>query len=402
MSILDQTLMTGSPDYLFFVHDGVDDTNGSYINPVLIESTLEGVNPPGISADSLTSDNVVVQKSSTVANPMAPTLYVSDDMNTFISDKMITLLKMLMQLHYGTLQHHELSAYIENEIDKMKNESMIGNVNSMLNQNKHKYDFQEKKNRLITLMTKNNNIREKHAAVNNFFYVLLFLTIVYALFTAALYAYGKQVESKQATTNVLESLYYILIVVGIVVILIIAIVDVYRKFKMKHYEHFTTDADIISKINQYVTDLPSYADLYLFLEKNLVDEHGNRKRMAEAMLNDFDMMNYKNVRMFQLTNYQISRIRHNNKYLTHILLAIAFVGVMGGLNLRTQLMLTRKMINPLPISTPVFFWITALVAIFMITVFALQEHQNMSRRRYNWNKMYWLIKNNDDEGGVTN
>lgn len=402
MSILDQTLMTDSPDYLFFVHDGVDNTNGTYINPVLIQSTLEGIVPPTISVDSVTSDNIVVRESSTVANAMAPTLNESDDMNTFTSDKLITLLKMLMQNQYDPAVQYELSVYIDTELSNMKNESMIESVNDMLNQNKHKYDFQEKKNKLITLMTKNNNIREKHIAVKNFSYILLFLTIMYAIFTAVLYIYGKRVESKQAMEFVLESLYYTLIIMGIVVILVIAIVDVYRKFKQKHYEHFTTEADIVSKINKYVTDLPNYANLYLFLEKNLVKEHGTRKRMAESMLNEFDIMNYKNVRMFQLTNYQISRIRHNNKYITHALLAIAFIGVMGGLNLRTQLMLTRKMINPLPISTPVFFWITSLIAVFMIIVLALQEHQNMSRRRYNWNKMYWLIKNSDSDDGINN
>lgn len=402
MSILDQTLMTDSPDYLFFVHDGVDNTNGTYINPVLIQSTLEGIVPPTISVDSVTSDNIVVRESSTVANAMAPTLNESDDMNTFTSDKLITLLKMLMQNQYDPAVQYELSVYIDTELSNMKNESMIESVNDMLNQNKHKYDFHEKKNKLITLMTKNNNIREKHIAVKNFSYILLFLTIMYAIFTAVLYIYGKRVESKQAMEFVLESLYYTLIIMGIVVILVIAIVDVYRKFKQKHYEHFTTEADIVSKINKYVTDLPNYANLYLFLEKNLVKEHGTRKRMAESMLNEFDIMNYKNVRMFQLTNYQISRIRHNNKYITHALLAIAFIGVMGGLNLRTQLMLTRKMINPLPISTPVFFWITSLIAVFMIIVLALQEHQNMSRRRYNWNKMYWLIKNSDSDDGINN
>lgn len=402
MSILDQTLMTDSPDYMFFVHDGVDDTSGTYVNPVLIQSTPEGIVPPIMSLDSLTSDGIVVREFSAVTNAMAPTLNVADDMNKFISDKMLTLLKMIMQNQYDTTGQYELSAYIDAELNNMNNESMIDSVNDMLNQNKHKYDFQEKKNKLITLMTKNNNIREKHAAVRNFSYIMLFITIMYAVFTAVLYMYGKRIESKQAAVDVLESLYYILIIMGIVVIIIIAIVDVYRKFKMKHYEHFTTEADLVSKINKYVTDLPNYANLYLFLEKNLVNEHGTRKRMAESMLNDFDIMNYKNVRMFQLTNYQISRIRHNNKYLTYALLAIAFVGVMGGLNLRTRLMITRKVINPMPISTPVFFWITALITVFMIIVFALQEHQNMSRRRYNWNKMYWLIKNSDGDDGINN
>lgn len=402
MSILDQTLMTESPDYLFFVHDGVDNTNGTYINPVLIQSTPQGIVPPTISVDSVTSDNIVVRGSLTVANAIAPTLYVSEDMDKFTSDKLITLLKMLMQNQYDAVVQNELSAYIDTELSNMENESMIGNVNDMLNQNKHKYDFQEKKNKLITLMTKNNNIREKHIAVKNFSYILLFFTIMYAILTAVLYIYGKRVESKLAMEFVLESIYYILIIIGLVVIFGIAIVHVYRKFKLKHYEHFTTEADIVSKINKYVTDLPNYANLYLFLEKNLVKEHGTRKRMAESMLNEFDIMNYKNVRMFQLTNYQISRVRHNNKYITHALLAIAFIGVMGGLNLRTQQMLTRRIINPIPISTPVFFWITSMISVFMIIVFALQEHQNMSRRRYNWNKMYWLIKNSDGDDGINN
>ena len=168
-SILEQTLMTDSPDYLFFSHDGVDDTNRIYDNPVLIQSAPGVSIIPTIPANSLTSDSIVVRESSTVPNKEAPTLYVSEDMNQFVSDKMIALLKMIVQYQDGAISIYDLNNYIDTELNNMKNESMIGSVTDMLSQNKHKYDFQEKKNKLITLMTKNNNIREKHAAVKKHF-----------------------------------------------------------------------------------------------------------------------------------------------------------------------------------------------------------------------------------------
>ena len=399
MSILNQTLMTESPDYLFFAHQGVDEATGAYTFPVLMQVDVNGVVTGVMSSSDVSVDSVVVRRVADVPDPTAPVLNRSDPeaLDTFTHGKLVTLIKMLIQYQYGEVMADDLSAYLNTELENMKNESMIGNVNEMLSQNKHKYDFQEKKNRLITLMTKNNNIRDKHTLMTYYFYALLFGIVMYVFFTGALYMYGRRAQA--TNSKQLEPVYYTLITVGLMVMLVVFMVDVYRKFTMKHYEHFVdvSNASLVTKTNKYITDLPNYTNLYVFLEKNLVKEHGNRKRMAESMLNEFDVMNYKSMRTFQLTNYQINRIRHNIKYIAHAFLALAAIGVMGGLNLRTNLLLTRQKVNGLPVTTSAFVWITLLLVAFLLLVMALQEHQNKSRRRYNWNKMYWLIKNSDED-----
>ena len=406
MSILNQTLMTETPDYLFFAHQGVDEATGAYTSPVLVQVDVNGVIVPvALSPSDVSADSIVVRRVADVPNAISPVLNRSDPvaLDTFTQSKLVTLLKMLLMYQYGEVTAEDIDAYLNTELENMKNESMIGNVNEMLSQNKHKYDFQEKKNRLITLMAKNNNIRDKHTLTTYYLHALLFGIVLYVFFTGALYMYGLRAQTTNPTQ--LEPVYYTLIAVGLVVMLVVVMVDVYRKFKMKHYEHFVdvSDASLVTKTNKYITDLPNYANLYVFLEKNLVKEHGNRKRMAESMLNEFDVMNYKSMRTFQLTNYQINRIRHNIKYITHAFLAVAAISVMGGLNLRTnKLLAQRTVVNGLPVTTSAFVWITVLLVAFLLLVMALQEHQNKSRRRYNWNKMYWLIKNSDDDDAVQN
>lgn len=389
--------MRENSSYLFFRYDAVDQESGAYINVRLLQlSDIGGSFPP----EQISSETVIVRHFLTVENVDTPDLYKHDEgeLDTFTQDKLLALLIMLVKHELETIQLQEVVAYINTELENMQNESMIGNVSDMLSQNKHKYDFQDKKNRLITLMAKNTNMRDKHRTVWYYQIVLLFLVIVFIMVMGTVYIHGRRVVAVNGKN--VEGIYYLLLFTGMLVLSVVVMIDIYGIFKQKHYERFEdmtsiTETDLVAKIESYVGRLPDYSNLYVFLQKNLVTEHTNRKKTAESMLKDFDNENFKYMRRFQLTNYQVNRVWHNIKYIKYVFITVAVIGMMGGLNLRTRVLVNSRVVNGLPITNGAFAWISTLLVSGLLMVMGLQERQNMSRRRYNWNKMYWLINGKD-------
>lgn len=390
MSLLvEQTLFASQ--YAFFTYDTID--NNIYVNP----TQLDTINLPNVDFEKVFVRHI---DELTIAAAMGPN--DSTALPTLMQNKLITLLE--------TLYHHDfidtdnasqlatrnrVSSDLDVELEKMENKNMMESVEDMLSQNQHKYDFQEKKNKLITLLAKNNNIKDKYTRVWYTHYIFLAILIIFAIGVVAIYAKG---SSAKTVLDNKPMYFYILIFTGLLTLMIITVINSYNLFNKKHYEFetFVAASALITKINDYLQKLPAYIDLHLFLEENLISEHHNRQRIVRSMNKEFDIMNYSFMRKFQLNHYAINRLRHNMKYIKYGFVVVALISLFGGLNIRTSVMLKNNNVNGLPMTSGVFKIFSVVLLLSYILVIALQERQNMSRRKYNWNKMYWLIKDNDE------
>ena len=389
MSLLDQTLFASQ--YAFFMYDTID--NNIYVNPTQLDTT----NLPSVDFDKIFVRNM---DDLTTATAMGPN--DSRALPTLMQNKLITLLETLYIHDFINTDNasqlatrNQVSSDLDVELEKMENKNMMESVEDMLSQNQHKYDFQEKKNKLITLLAKNNNIKDKYTRVWYTHYIFLAILVIFAIGVVAIYAKG---SSAKTVVGDKPMYFYILIFTGLLTLMVITVINSYNLFNKKHYEleTFVAVPALVTKINNYLQKLPAYIDLHLFLEENLISEHHNRQRIVRSMNKEFDIMNFSFMRKFQLNHYAINRLRHNMQYIKYGFVVVALISLFGGLNIRTIVMLKENRVNGLPMTSGVFKIFSFVLLLSYILVIALQERQNKSRRKYNWNKMYWLIKDGDE------
>ena len=387
------TLLSATFPYDFFTYDSVSSATNKYLG---VARATESTNL----VCSGTDDNLAASCNMFVrVKPEAPA--TSDTSNMSPSDQsalseMLShhLIELFQQLRiHDDSTNSTLEDYLNTKLEEINNRDMIDDVVRSLNRNDHKNQFHSKKNQLITLMAKNTNISNKYNRVWFYHYVSLITACMYAAGIMSLYMYGKYYVKK---TEDKKTVFYLLLFTSLIVLLLSAVVHAYSIFTKKHYETFTTDS-LQEKVMDLVEKLPSHVELYTFLNENLQGELRNRMTIMNSMNKEFDIMNYSSVRKFQSTNYGVNRLYHNMKYIKYGFVVFSIIGLLGGLNIRTYVLLNNtSTINGLPITNGAFWAITSIILVFSMLIVGLQERQNMSRRQYNWNKIYWLIKNNED------
>ena len=107
-----------------------------------------------------------------------------------------------------------------------------------------------------------------------------------------------------------------------------------------------------------------------------------RKQIINSILNDFNNVNYVNMRKYQITDYKIYEKRANNNFMKYTAFVISIIGLMAGFRLR----------NPETFDVWYLYGITALLLLILFVVKLLHIKQNMLRKKYNWNKIYWNLK----------
>ena len=289
----------------------------------------------------------------------------------------------IMDRLQGIITNTELSSDQQcNEIHKIKD--MVNFVNE-LNNDEYRQQFENDKNQLITLMAKNQNIYSKLNSKKINFYIFLGVFVFYTIGLSFIY-----LQTALLTKDVQA---VILIGVSVFVLIMYAFVDIYDMVTRKHYEEFSEEARdcSIANVNGVIQEIIANIAMFAVVEEKLVNNERNsqKKEIVRSILQDFNNVNYVNMRRYQLTDYKINETRSNMHFVKYAFLLVSVVGLMSGLQLRTELGVPD---NFLPISKGFLMGTTVFLILTYIAVFFLHRKQNMMRKKYNWNKLYWNVR----------
>lgn len=261
---------------------------------------------------------------------------------------------------------------------------------SELHNDEYKNEFETDQNRLITLLAKNKNIYDKLSTSKFHFYILLGVLAFYIIGLIFMYTQGELIGNELQST--------VLISISLFVLLFFVAYDIYKIATRKHYEGFNAQPSnaqldqIQEMIDEYVELLP-----YLVKLENKVlhtERNTQKKEIIRSILHDFNNQNYVNMRQYQLTDYKINETRNNMHFIKYAFLLFSVIGILGGLQLRTDLKIEN---NQIPISQGFFITSSIILMATYLFVFLLHQKQNKMRKKYNWNKLYWNLKATNGE-----
>ena len=279
-------------------------------------------------------------------------------------------------------------------------------ISKELNLENNRNEFEKDKNRLITLMAKNNNIYSKLNGKKMNFYIFLGVLILYTIGILFIYVQEGIVEK--------EIQAMLLIGLSLTVLIIFAIVDIYQMATSRHYESFNTDGwdnektnewdevingsnfetKINTMISTFVINLPNIVKYNTHLRN---DETNQTKReVISSILHDFNNKNYVNMRRYQMTDYKINETRSNMHFIKYAFLLVSTIGLLAGLHLRTEL---GPATTYLPVSKTVLTSIAFILIMTFLFIYFMHKKQNMMRKKYNWNKLYWNVKETHNAQG---
>lgn len=259
-----------------------------------------------------------------------------------------------------------------------------------------KKQFDKEKNKLITLMTKNENIQnklKKRKVYNLIFSIILFL---YIFFLTMMYSQAMNVIPGVVSPLNKQSSFVIIIGVSITVLLISVLIDAYYMIKRKDYESFQT-APCEYTIPLTPTSVGNYLDKLKASHEitssiKLVDDT-KKSEIIQSILNDYDNINYENMRRYQLTDYKINESRNKFHFMKYAYIMISIIGILAGLYIRqTTIMSAENAANTFGITRDTFIGGSILLIMSYFVMYLLHNKQNKIRKKYNWNKLYWNIK----------
>ena len=273
------------------------------------------------------------------------------------------------------------------------------NESLMLLESKDK--FNKQKNKLITLITKNDNVAKKlkrRKILALLFYVLVALYCfgMFYIFTQGLdnpIMGNMEILGQLSASHKKQIISTTIISISVFMLFVFVSIDMYQRLSQKHYEHFNeliVNPPIETCSLHKNADTQDYDTLTQYLSKVLQIsvyheslQHQNdvkRAHIIESILNDFDNINYVNMRKYQITNYEINYSKSQISHIKYAFFIVSCIGLLAGFYLREVVPLD------LLIATTV-----ALVLIYLTVIIFRLKH-NKIRKKYNWNKIYWNLK----------
>lgn len=282
--------------------------------------------------------------------------------------------------------------------DRLSMIHFASEMSKELNVENSRKDFEQDKNRLITLMAKNDNIYSKLNSQKMNFYIFLGMLVLYTIGLVFVYAQSGLLKNEMQAM--------LLIGLSLTVLIVFAIVDLYQMVTRQHYEGFNTEGWDEDKMNEWdsITD-DTFVDKMGTMITELVEQfpsivkynnllrndetNKTKKDVISNILHDFNNQNYVNMRRYQLTDYKINETRSKMHFVKYAFLLVSTIGLLAGLHLRTEMGLAS---NYMPISKTVFMSVAVLLVVTFLFIYFMHQKQNMMRKKYNWNKLYWNVK----------
>lgn len=249
--------------------------------------------------------------------------------------------------------------------------------------------FENDKNRLITLLAKNQNIYNKLGSRKITFYIFLGMLVFYTM--GLIFIYLQTTMMSKDTQAVL------LIGVTAFVLIMYAFVDIYIMATKRSYEEFETEpvtttsttCDATDKITTFIDKIDTMVAVNEGVSQMESEKNRQRQEVIDIILHDFNNVNYVNMRRYQITDYKINETRSNMHFVKYAFLLVSTIGLLAGFQLRTELNLES---NYLPVSKGLLIGMSVMMVLLYVSILLLHKKQNMMRKKYNWNKLYWNVK----------
>jgi hypothetical protein len=248
--------------------------------------------------------------------------------------------------------------------------------------------FREQKNRLITLISKNKNIASKYQRSYLYTWIMFIALVLYVVVMSALISNMTGLEKGISDTVVLS--------VSSIVLCIILFFKIYSSVMTLNMEGFTepsncpetiTDPALVKE--KLLDVLDTYLSSYKILSdyNNLMGDTGTveQRKIIQTILKDYNNVNYVNMRKYQLTDYRLESVMHKRRFVMYGFMLMSMIGLLS---------VTLADSGPMSGMFPAVA--SSLVGMYLVT-YLLYVRQNMSRKRYNWNKLYWVLNKGDDD-----
>jgi hypothetical protein len=274
--------------------------------------------------------------------------------------------------------------------DHVCKQSQMSEFVDSISADSNEEEFQKHKNRLVTLITKNNNILTKYSRRKLYKNILLGLMFIMIIGYMFLYSVGSYQPA------MLQTSYTILIALSLGIIVVFVIYEIYTMLTKKtlvieEFEDLSTcqfeGQDISSILTSYLGEaLPGSVER----AQAVVDyTSGKKSEIVQSILHDYNNMNYVNMRKYQLTDYKLQESRNKMHFIKYGFLILSIIGILGGLTLRGK---DTSVKNAFAITQDMFIGGSVILIVSYFTVYLLHQKQNMIRKKYNWDKLYWNIK----------
>jgi hypothetical protein len=254
--------------------------------------------------------------------------------------------------------------------------------------------YQREKNLLQTLVSKNKNINRRYARSNMFTILMLTMLVVYSVVMGAL------IMNMGNLSPQLNSM--VKITLSSVVLMGILMTSLYKMITSSTFEGFATgpvcnvftadmwdEAGVFTGSESVRQVLITSLETYLSTIKTLDDyneltkgaQTNEQQKLITAILTDYDNVNYLNMRRYQSTDYKLERSRYQQRFIQYGFVIVSIIGLLSST-------LTKE--GPM---SGLFVSISSGLVLFYLIAFLLYSKQNMVRKKYNWNKLYWNVEN---------
>jgi flagellar basal body-associated protein FliL len=277
-------------------------------------------------------------------------------------------------------------------------------------------EFQNQKAKLMTLMMKNKNIKNRLNDKKLTQLILLGILSLYVIILSLLFLHGSMDIGVMNNMVNRSSAAIVMILTSMLVIIIYTIVDVYMMIfnKNQNFEHFIadertnplpsgmvgttsvntnvapTDLELIGSIRTYVEKLPTVSSLKQQLKTSVSDK---RASAIQNILNDFGNMNFINMRRYQLTDYKVNKAKQTiSLSIKYGFMLVSVIGLLGGFKLRSDNNRAAGNISGLIISSGMFMVMSLMLVVTYVIILVKQNRENSLRRQYNWNKLYFTTE----------
>lgn len=405
-SILDQTLLASNSSYAFYrsgskqpissyseggwndnrqiayvVPKKIQDENGMQVIPVYNTSTGE-LNIPELRKYSLNAN--LEQELKGLFDSLL-------DIDIAGTNNLVDRKNILMeQVYVSALRKAEMIDFADEVTDSGVSEAQ-------------RIEFQNQKNRLLTLMNKNRNIKNRLNHSVTIKVVLLSVLVLYVMMLSSIYIHGKVEIGLMNNLMNKSTSGLVLILISLLVVFIYVIIDVYTLiYKKKSIEEFVEGdpllqpagkatpsmIELVAAVRNLISKLPMVADLKQKLRENVSDKQGYA---IQNILSDFSNMNFINMRRYQLNDFKLNKNKQTiDLSIKYAFLLVSFIGLLAGLNLRSEGQTTG-----LVVTGGMFMTMSIILMIVYTLVLIRINRQNRLRRQYNWNMLYF---NTEDTG----
>ena len=398
-SILDQTLLAPSSSYFFF-RQAVSQPITSFSDGGWEENdTITYVVPKRVEDDD---GNQITPEYITPEGTIDLNSMRTYALNRQLEIELRELFDEMLDIDIAQSNGEDINGLISNLykaiIRKTDMIEFSEEISDEVNLDEQKKQFQYEKNKLLTLVMKNKNIKKRLDYSNLIKSILLFVLVLYSIMLLMIYLHGSTNKlgiMEKAINKGSSSI--VLIGLSLFIVIIYVLVDIYHIItKNKILEEFQenenpTRSDLITAVLVYMEKLPMVAELKEQLREKVSDK---RVSATRAILNDFSNMNFINMRRYQLADYKLNKSRQTINYaIKYAFLLISSIGLVAGLKLRSDTMIANGNVGGLLISSGMLMMYSIVAVLSYILVIIGINRQNKLRRQYNWNKLYWNTAN---------